>query len=85
MNICYFFLDEKVAKKSRPTEICLVRQRNSGKTKTRPAVAGLKQIVFHFGISSSNLFDKFLNAVLKNSNTTLRRRAVARRGFNQNF
>jgi hypothetical protein len=76
---CYFFLDEKVAKKSRPTEICLVRLRNSGKTKTRPAIAGLKQFVFLIGISSSNLFDKFLNAVLKNSNITLLRRAVARK------
>jgi hypothetical protein len=62
---CYFFLDEKVAKKSRPKEICLVRLRNSGKTKTRPAAAGLKQFVFLFGISSSNLSDKFLNAGFK--------------------
>jgi hypothetical protein len=58
---CYFFLDEKVTKKSRPTEICLINIRNSGKTKTRPAVAVLKQFVFLLGISSSNLDDKFLN------------------------
>jgi hypothetical protein len=43
---CYFFLDEKVAKKSRPTEICLIRLQNSGKTKTRHAGAWLKQFVF---------------------------------------
>ena len=81
---CYFFLDEKVTKKSRPTEICLVRLRNSGKTKTRPAVAWLKQLVFLIGISSSNLFDKFLNAVLKNHILRRGRRvAAARNGLPQ--
>jgi hypothetical protein len=37
----YFFLDEKVTKKSRPIEICLSSLRNSGK------------IPFFCGISSS--------------------------------
>ena len=48
-----FFLDKKGTKKSRPIEICLISLRNSGKTKTRPAVAWLRQFVFLIGISSS--------------------------------
>ena len=48
-----FLLDQKGPKNQGPTEICLSSLRNSGKTKTRPAVAVLRQFVFLIGISLS--------------------------------
>jgi hypothetical protein len=48
-----FLLDQKGPKNQGPNEICLSSSRNSGKTKTRPAGAWLKQFVFLIGISST--------------------------------
>ena len=67
----FFLLDQKEPKNQGQTEICLSRLRNSGKTKTRPAAAGLKQFVFLFGISSPTPGGKFQMAVLKNKNLLL--------------
>jgi hypothetical protein len=48
-----FLLDQKGPKNQGPIEICLSNLRNSGKTKTRHAIAWLKQFVFLIGIPSS--------------------------------
>jgi hypothetical protein len=56
-----FLLDQKGPKNQGSIEICLSNLKNSGKTKTRPSVAVLKQFVFLIGISSISPAGKFQN------------------------
>jgi hypothetical protein len=60
-----FLLDQKGPKNQGSFEICLSSLRNSGKTKTRLAIAWLRQFVFLIGISSSTPGGKFQNGYFK--------------------